>query len=131
MAYNEGIQPEVWVQETDFKTQPPLEDTWDAQNQDSDCLRLELHRQATQLFNVSEKDVPFPYAAVFISWDQNSIFGGGVNFWNTHVDSDEVYDKIIKPTDRDMFIIGDCYSKEQGWVEGAIDTADMMMERYF
>ena len=39
--------------------------------------------------------------------------------------------KIVKPfADRPLFICGEAYSDAQGWVEGALQTADMMLEKF-
>lgn len=74
-----------------------------------------------------------PYApevrnAAFRDWGDDP-FGGGWNSWNIGVKSWEVKQRIIKPFDgRTLFICGEAYSDAQGWVEGALQTADMMLE---
>ena len=43
----------------------------------------------------------------------------------------EVKKKIVKPfDDRQFFICGEVYSDAQGWVEGALQTADMVLEKF-
>ena len=41
-------------------------------------------------------------------------------------------ESLLNPIDGvPMFVCGSAYSNEQGWVEGAIHTADTMLEKYF
>ncbi len=38
--------------------------------------------------------------------------------------------QIVQPfKDRALYICGEAYSDAQGWVEGALQTADMMLEK--
>ena len=67
--------------------------------------------------------------AAFRDWGDDP-FGGGWNSWNIGVKSWEVKRKIIQPFDkRSLYICGEAYSDAQGWVEGALQTADMMLEK--
>jgi monoamine oxidase len=67
--------------------------------------------------------------AAFRDWGDDP-FGGGWNSWNIGVKSWEVKRRIIQPFDkRSLYICGEAYSDAQGWVEGALQTADMMLEK--
>jgi len=67
--------------------------------------------------------------AAFRDWGDDP-FGGGWNSWNIGVKSWEVKKQIIKPLDIcHLYICGEAYSDAQGWVEGALQTADMMLRR--
>lgn len=67
--------------------------------------------------------------AAFRDWGDDP-FGGGWNSWNIGVKSWEVKEKIIQPfDDHALYICGEAYSDAQGWVEGALQTADMMLEK--
>ncbi|BAZ32074.1 protoporphyrinogen oxidase [Cylindrospermum sp. NIES-4074] len=68
--------------------------------------------------------------AAFRDWGDDP-FGGGWNSWNIGVKSSEVKQKIIQPlgTDCSLYICGEAYSDAQGWVEGALETADMVLEK--
>jgi monoamine oxidase len=72
---------------------------------------------------------PLVRNAAFRDWGDDP-FGGGWNSWNIGVKSWEVKAKIVKPfADRKLYICGEAYSDAQGWVEGALQTADMMLEK--
>ena len=69
--------------------------------------------------------------AAFRDWGDDP-FGGGWNSWNIGVRSWEVKKKIVNPfgKDRPLYICGEAYSDAQGWVEGALQTADMVLEKF-
>jgi monoamine oxidase len=47
------------------------------------------------------------------------------------VESWQVKEQIVKPfAQRALYICGEAYSDAQGWVEGALQTADMMLEKF-
>jgi monoamine oxidase len=67
--------------------------------------------------------------AAFRDWGDDP-FGGGWNSWNIGVKSQDVKKNIIQPIDgRPLYICGEAYSDAQGWVEGALQTADMMLAK--
>lgn len=68
--------------------------------------------------------------AAFRDWGDDP-FGGGWNSWNIGVKSWEVKKRIVKPIGKlPLYICGEAYSDAQGWVEGALQTADMMLEKF-
>ena len=84
-----------------------------------------------QLGDLHEIDVPAPLSAKFVNWSGDP-YGGGFHFWNTHVRSWEVIPRIRRPApDANVFLCGEAFSAKQGWVEGAINTAEMTPETYF
>ena len=75
--------------------------------------------------------VPAPISAAFAHWSADP-YGGGYHFWNTHVRSWEVMPRIRRPSPgANVFLCGEAYSAKQGWVEGAINTAEMTLETGF
>lgn len=73
---------------------------------------------------------PDVWNAAFRDWGDDP-FGGGWNSWNIGVKSWEVKAQIVKPFDwRSLYICGEAYSDAQGWVEGALQTADMVLEKF-
>jgi monoamine oxidase len=67
--------------------------------------------------------------AAFRDWGADP-FGGGWNSWNIGVKSWEIKQKIIQPlAPQPLYICGEAYSDAQGWVEGALQTADMMLQK--
>jgi len=74
---------------------------------------------------------PPPYAAAYIDWGVDP-FGGGVNFWNIHARSSEVIPQMINPVPNiPVYVCGEAYSNAQGWVEGALETAELLLQGHF
>jgi monoamine oxidase len=89
---------------------------------------MEVARQLQVMHGLSH--TPIVKNAAFRDWGQDP-FGGGWNSWNIGVKSWEVREKITKPLDdSNMYICGEAYSDAQGWVEGALQTADIMLSKF-
>lgn len=88
----------------------------------------EVHRQLLEIHGVTPRATIEPYSAAFMDWGADP-FGGGANFWPLHVNSQRVGRKILHPMPSEpVYICGDAYSHAQGWVEGALATAEAMLQ---
>jgi hypothetical protein len=57
-------------------------------------------------------------------------YGGGVHFWNRGYKSWEIVDQMTQPVaDFPCYICGEAYSTNQTWVEGALQTAEIVLHR--
>lgn len=89
----------------------------------------EVERQLAIMHGV--RHVPDAQQAAFKDWGDDP-HGGGWNSWNIGVRSTQVRDKILKPLpDANVHVCGEAYSDAQGWVEGALQTADMLLDTWF
>ena len=89
----------------------------------------EIHRQLLALHGMA--DAPEPYAAAYQDW-QVDPYGGGVHFWNIGEKSWEVIPRIVQPIDGlPVYVCGEAWSHQQGWVEGALQTTEVMLENHF
>lgn len=88
----------------------------------------EVARQLKQMHDLDY--TPVVRSAAFRDWGEDP-FGGGWNSWNIGVKSWEVRDKIVHPIeDCPLYICGEAYSDAQGWVEGALQTAEIMLDSF-
>lgn len=83
----------------------------------------EVARQLATMHGLSY--TPEVLNAAFRDWGDDP-FGGG---WNIGVKSWEVRQQIIKPLPCPLFICGEAHSDAQGWVEGALQRAEMMLKK--
>lgn len=69
--------------------------------------------------------------AAYMDWSQDP-FGGGWNAWNIGVKSEEVSRNMVQPLGKDvpLYVCGEAYSESQGWVEGALLSADLMLHEW-
>jgi monoamine oxidase len=73
--------------------------------------------------------VPNVLEAAYKDWGEDP-YGGGWNSWNIGVESWSVKNDILQPVPGEqVYICGEAYSHAQGWVEGALETADLMLEK--
>lgn len=90
----------------------------------------EIHRQLLVMHG-NPPGVPPPLAGAYRDWGEDP-YGGGANFWRVGVKSYEVAQSIMRPKPSlPVYICGESYSHGQGWVEGALETAEEMLEQRF
>lgn len=76
-------------------------------------------------------ELPMPYSAVYHTWNEDP-YGGGWHEWKAGYRLDQIMCRMRKPVpDEDIHIVGEAYSYQQGWVEGALDTAESMLQDCF
>jgi len=72
---------------------------------------------------------PEPVDAAVADWSQDP-FGGGVHLWNVFSKSRLVMEEMIQPISPiPCYVCGEAYSTNQTWVEGALQTADLVLSR--
>lgn len=95
----------------------------------TDQMVRSAHNQVEELHGLPE--ISPPYAAVYHSWDDDP-YGGGWHEWKAGVRLDQIICKMRKPVAKEaIFIVGEAYSFDQGWVEGALTTAESTLEDFF
>ena len=88
----------------------------------------EMHRQIMRIHNVEY--APDPVDAAFMDWSIDP-YGGGVHFWNRGFKSWDVLHEITQPVkDFPCYICGEAYSTNQTWVEGALQTAEIVLQKH-
>jgi monoamine oxidase len=92
-------------------------------------LASEIHREAGLVYQTTP---PKPLAACFQDWTA-APYGGGWHFWGAGKDAFTLADRVMKPLpDSELYICGEAYTMyEAGWVEGAIERAETMLQRHF
>ena len=47
----------------------------------------------------------------------------GIHVWRPGNDTDKLYKSTLKPNkDKEIYIVGETFSKKQGWIEGSLET---------
>lgn len=87
------------------------------------------HRQIQALHN--QKALPMPYSAIYQEWGDDP-YGGGWHEWKANYRLDEIMCRMRHPVaSEEIYIVGEAYSYEQGWVEGALNTAESTLAEFF
>lgn len=84
------------------------------------------HRQIMNLHGVAY--APEPFDAHYQDWTVDP-FGGGWHRWNPGSDEYDVIPYMQHPfPDERVYIVGECWSNVQGWVQGALNTSESMLQ---
>ena len=75
--------------------------------------------------------LPDPYCMAFADWTADP-FGGAYNLWRPGYKSWEVSEAMLSPMEGlPVYVCGEAYSVKQGWVEGAFETTESMLQKNF
>jgi monoamine oxidase len=134
-SYADNISASFWAP---FLNHPPNPGTNDpfssygvAPNFQAPRLEVqELMRQVRELHG-PKFHIPDPYTALFIDWRQDP-YGGSWHFWRPRSQSWDVIPRMRRPIpDANLHICGEAWSTNQGWVAGALNTAEQLLEKQF
>ena len=77
------------------------------------------------------RSLPEPYTAAYHDWSLDP-FGGGWHAWKAGIDFRKTMPYLRAPLPGwPVHVCGEAYSVQQGWVEGAYQTAELMLEEHF
>jgi len=89
----------------------------------------ELHRQLKVMHG--NDSAPAPIDAAYMDWSRDP-YGGGVHLWNVNAQSEEILQNMTQPLDGfPCYVCGEAYSTNQTWAEGALQTAEIVLQRRF
>ena len=81
-----------------------------------------LSKQLKQLF--PGIDIPKP------KWVQHCHWNMGAAYWLPGYNREEIMPKLVKPfVDESLYICGENYSSHQAWMEGSLETSDLVLNR--
>lgn len=101
---------------------------WSAFDDDQKMMK-EAHRQLTLMH--SDIDIPDPIEISYQFWKAESGTSGW-HVWQPNVNEENVIKSMQQPSPSDdVFIVGACWSEEPGSVQGAIQTAECLMQNKF
>src|SRR6202035_4442616 len=82
-----------------------------------------------QLSKVTGKKVPQAVAIVLRHWSDPPYYGGW-HSWNMGFESWKYSAQMVRPfRNADIFTCGEAFSSEQGWIEGALKSAERVLRR--
>lgn len=129
-SYNDTLATSYWEgldSGPRFPTQAPNPPAQWVEQAASQAMVDEVVRQLGLVHGVA---IPVPTGAAYRNWARDP-FGGAFHTWNVGVDAAEVEAKMLMPdAGTPLFICGDAYSSDQGWAEGALATAERVMQRH-
>lgn len=98
-------------------------------NQATQVMVDEVMNQIRELHD--RKEIPLPYVTWFKDWTADP-YGGGYHAWKANYDIEKTMKYMRHPIkEESIYICGEAYSDQQGWVEGAFCVAENMLECQF
>ena len=92
-------------------------------------LVAETHRQLMTMHNAQY--APAPVEAAYFDWSDDP-YGGAVHLWNRGYKSWLLVDTMTHPVEGfPCYICGEAYSTNQTWAEGALETAEIVLQKHF
>jgi len=92
-----------------------------------DRLLTEIQRYL-RLLHPTLTDLPAPKGSAYSSWGADP-HETGWSFWRAGAVSDDVIRRAIRPIPgSELFVCGEAFSRAQGWVEGALETAESVAD---
>lgn len=140
-SYDDMLNTEFWAGFRDLRRQTPFGGTaatpgnqtapdpqW-KRHAAPKAMVDEVHRQLMELHGVQY--APRPTGAVYRDWADDP-FGGAVHLWNIGQKSWDLIHRMIQPEPSvEVYVCGEAYSSRQTWVEGALETAEMILQQKF
>lgn len=103
-----------------------LQKNW-ADHAAPELLVAETHRQLMAMHNAPY--APPPVEAAYADWSDDP-YGGAVHFWNRGYKSWVLVEDMTQPVqDVPCFVCGEAYSTNQTWAEGALETAEIVLQK--
>jgi protoporphyrinogen oxidase/cytochrome b involved in lipid metabolism len=91
------------------------------QDKINDVFKKKIMKNIRLLF--SEKTIPEP---TFLT---SNFYAEGTHLWKVNCDGESLQPRILQPfRDMNLFICGESYSTNQGWIEGALETSCIVVE---
>ena len=119
MVYSDGRDSEFWK-----GCQDPTEPGIDKRLCVKPQLAEELHKQMEQLHG---RDLPEPTGFLYKRWG-SEYMGGAYHTWNPGSKPWEATEQMIQPNqDMPLYVCGEAFSTQQGWIEGALETSEKVL----
>lgn len=123
------------LQEIGPKFTSPLQQHYDSEVPQvlfaaSQAVVDEMRRQLQDVF--ATFTVPQPVLTSYRRWGNSEFFGYAYHQWARGADDREVIPQLARPYEQlSLYTCGEAYSDQQGWVNGALRSADIVLTTYF
>jgi monoamine oxidase len=93
-------------------------------------LVLKVQQQLAELHGIEFSDIPHPLVAIYMDWNgERDGAGDGWHVWYPHKDARDVVGQFMEiGRSHGIFVCGEAYSREQGWIEGALQSAQQVLD---
>jgi len=90
-----------------------------------------LHALTVEMHQLSADQIPSPLTVYAKDWTEDP-YGAAWHFWRHGIKVWEALPRVRQPVaSLPVHICGEAYTNQQGWVEGALISAEQVMQKYF
>lgn len=126
--FEKSNSPAQGLFEIDKTVEPGYPDRLERDHLPTRALVQAVQAQLKEVHGLAS-DVPEPYTALVQDWGKDP-YGGAWHLWKTGAKSFEIIPRIRHPyPHRNVYICGEAYSTEHAWVEGALISAENVLEK--
>ena len=75
------------------------------------------------------RQIPAPVLTSYRCWSDDDPFGAAYHLWSLGVDDAAVTQRMVEPL-TGLFVANEAWSDMQGWVNGALRSADLVLARF-
>jgi len=88
-----------------------------------------LRSQLAVVHGVDVAKVPEPIIGIFRDWANEPDIGGGWHTWEVNKQGEDVSEHLAQPLKpEELYVCGEAYSSDQGWVEGALQSTERVLK---
>jgi monoamine oxidase len=92
---------------------------------------LTLQALLAEMHQLPRAQIPEPRLPLVKDWAEDP-FGAGWHFWRPGINVSKTLPRVRQPLDAvPLHICGESYTNQQGWVEGALTSAEHVVQKYF
>lgn len=91
-----------------------------------------LRRQLAEIHRVKIKHIPEPILGLYTDWGNEPGIRAGWHSWEVKRNASKIANRIEEPLENEgkgLYICGEAYSSDQGWIEGALQSAERVLRR--
>jgi len=127
----EALSDRHFCKPTGWKAMRPAEKKQLLQLKDQHGARwrmiMKIQSLLAELHSVELEKIPQPIVGFFMDWGEDP-YQGGWHTWEVHRRASQVSEKMLQPIpDKGLYICGEAYSSEQGWIEGALKSTERVL----
>jgi monoamine oxidase len=90
-----------------------------------------LQMLVEEMHQLPPGQIPRPYRTRAKNWAEDP-YGGGWHFWRPGIKVWQTLPRVRQPVEQlPVHICGESYANQQGWVEGALTSAEHVIQKYF
>lgn len=73
---------------------------------------------------------PPPILGTYRNWGKDPLYGAGIHLWAIGTDAEDTM-KFMREPFPNVYVCGEAWSRDQGWIKGATATAETVLQQKF